>query len=273
MHTVKALQSFLRGLYPVEEPSTDHIVFGDPKAPIGKVATCWQAYCSTISKAAELGVNTLVVHEPLFYSHNDLSHENTAYGWQPVAAEIYLEQINIKKRQLEEYGINVIRCHDVLDAIPQFGIPFAWGRQLGFGEPNLARSKRYFNIYEFTPRTAGEVARQIASNVSAIGQAGVAFWGDSSRLVCSIGVGTGCYCSPIAYMECGAEMYVAVDDTIRNWVETSFALDSGLPLVQVNHGTSEEAGVRELCNFLKKSLPQIEFVHLPQGCSYSWVVA
>lgn len=271
METIADLQAFLRGLYPVPEPSTDHIIFGNPSAPIGKIGTCWQAYSSTIRKAAELKVNTLVVHEPVFYTHDELSGKNTAYGWQETANETYQRQILAKKALLIEHGISVIRSHDVPDSLPGFGIPFAWGRQLGFENGSLVRSKKYYNVYEIEPRKASEVAEQIAKRVKPIDQAGVAFWGDPDRIVRSVGVGTGCYCTPIAYMELGAEMYVAVDDTIRNWVETSFALDTGLPLVQVNHGTSEEAGVRELSAFLRTSLAPIEVIHLPQGCSYRWI--
>ena len=165
----------------------------------------------------------------------------------------------------------MIRCHDVPDSILGFGIPFAWGRQLGFSDASIVRSKRYYNVYAIEPTPAGRLAAQIAVSLKDLGQPGVAFWGDSGRLVSSVGVGTGCYCTPIAYMELAADMYVAVDDTIRNWVETSFSLDTGLPLVVVNHGTSEEAGVRELSAFLKEKLAPIEVTHLPQGCSYRWI--
>ena len=55
-------------------------------------------------------------------------------------------------------------------------------------------------------------------------------------------------------MELDADLYIGVDDTIRNWVETTFSRDSGMPLVGVNHGTSEEPGVRELSALLARGI-------------------
>ena len=165
----------------------------------------------------------------------------------------------------------MIRCHDVPDSLPEFGIPFAWGRQLGFDNDAIIAAKRYFNVYGFAETTAGAMAERIARCVSSLGQAGVAFWGDPNRVVRSIGVGTGCYCSPIGFMDLGADMYLAIDDTVRNWIETTYSTDSGLPLAVVNHGTSEEPGVIELSRFLAKELAPIEVVHIPQGCSYRWI--
>ena len=84
------------------------------------------------------------------------------------------------------------------------------------------------------------------------------------RTVC---VGTGCYCTPIACMDMAADLYVAVDDTIRNWVEASIARDTGLPLVGVNHGTSEEAGFAQVAHMLRRLLPLIDLFHYKQGCT------
>jgi len=43
------------------------------------------------------------------------------------------------------------------------------------------------------------------------------------------------------------------------------------PLVGVNHGTSEEAGVRALADHLRASFPGIEVVHFALGCTHRFV--
>ena len=48
-------------------------------------------------------------------------------------------------------------------------------------------------------------------------------------------------------------------DVVRTWTQTTYAEDSGDPLVVINHGTSEEVGMRILNQ------------HLNQGCTYRWI--
>ena len=36
-----------------------------------------------------------------------------------------------KRAWLDEHYITIVRCHDVWDAIPDIGMPYAWGEYLG----------------------------------------------------------------------------------------------------------------------------------------------
>ena len=99
------------------------------------------------------------------------------------------------------------------------------------------------------------------------------FYGDENRLVKSVGLGTGCICNPQQYAELQPDLTVAIDDTIRTWIQTTYAEDTGNPLVVVNHGTTEEMGMRLLSEHLRNNTNDIEVVHLNQGCSYKWIPA
>jgi hypothetical protein len=167
----------------------------------------------------------------------------------------------------------IIRCHDVLDKIGGFGIPFAYGRLLGFGSGDIIRSKPYYNVYRTEPRPAIEVARSIAAKMIEVRQPGVAFYGDKNRLVDSVGIGTGCFSDPMEFMGLAPGLFVAIDDVVRTWTQTVYARDSGHPLVVVNHGATEEAGVRGLSEFLKSRFPERKVIHYAQGCGYDWVTA
>ena len=266
------LQLYLRGLYPVPEPSVDRIVIGDPETRIQKVGTCWQPYFRTLKEAGALGVNLLIVHEPTFYTHWDLDQEDSFTQSIPSpAGEKYLEAIRKKQQWILEHEMVIIRSHDVPDILKGFGIPFALGQALGYEPGDLIASKDYYNVYRVAPDTAWNVARKIANSLMVLNQPGVAFYGDKERIVSSVGLGTGCICDPMAYQDLGPDLIIAIDDTVRTWTQTTFAEDTGDPLVVINHGTSEEMGMRLLNQHLSKNVPGMEFIHFNQGCTYRWV--
>jgi hypothetical protein len=43
------------------------------------------------------------------------------------------------------------------------------------------------------------------------------------------------------------------------------------PLIIINHGTSEEMGMRMLNKLIKQKYPNIETIHFNLGCTYQWI--
>ena len=272
--TAGELNTYLRSLIEVDEPSVDKVIVGDPHTPITKIGTAWMPYWQTLKEAKAKGVNTMVVHEPTFYTHRDLEATGGDYLNAPSPAkELYREQVAAKKRWIEENEMVVIRCHDVLDKIGEYGIPFAFGRALGFSDSDLVRSRPYYNVYRVEAQPAIDVARRIASILKEVGQPGVAFYGDENYPVKTVGLGTGCICDPMQFMDLDMDLAIAIDDSINTWTQTTFAEDTGRPLVVVNHGSTEEFGMKELSVQLNKALDQHETLHFKQGCSYRWLTA
>ena len=103
--TAEDLNRYLRSLVEVNEPSVDKVIVGDPDTKISKIGTAWMPYWSTLKEARSLGVNTLVVHEPTFYTHRDLEETTNDYLSAPSPAkELYAEQVAYKKKWIEEEG-------------------------------------------------------------------------------------------------------------------------------------------------------------------------
>jgi len=274
MKTAGDLNAYLRSLIEVNEPSVDKVIVGDPDTSITKIGTAWMPYWQTLKEARAKGVNTMVVHEPTFYTHRDLEATEGDYLNAPSPAKkLYLEQVAAKQAWIEENEMVVIRCHDVLDKIGDYGIPFAFGRALGFSDSDLVRSKTYYNVYRIETTPAIEVARRIASILKDVGQPGVAFYGNENHPVNTVGLGTGCISDPMQFMDLDMDLSIAIDDSINTWTQTTFAEDTGRPLVVVNHGTTEEFGMKELSVQLNKALDQFETLHFKQGCSYKWITA
>jgi hypothetical protein len=228
----------------------------------------------TLKHAAEQGINTVVVHEPTFYDHWD-AYDKRSISWEAPesAKEVYYGAIEKKKQWIEEAGLVIIRCHDVLDRVPEFGIPYALGQALGFANSDIIRSRPYFNVYRVEPTPAIDVAKRIATKLKGVGQPGVGFYGDPKRQVESVGLGTGCISNPIEFMDLKPGLYISIDDVVRTWIQTTFADDTGQPLVIINHGTSEEFGMRSLNARLKSMFPDHDVIHLNQGCGYTWIGA
>ena len=270
--TAEDVNKYLRSLIDVEEPSVDKIIIGDPETPVNKIGTAWMPYWKTCKQAVSEGVNVLIVHEPTFYAHRDLEAkewiniENPGTGQQK-----YLELRDEKARWIRENGLVIIRCHDVWDKIPEIGIPYAFGQALGFSNDDIIRRETFYNVYKTEPSPAIEIARSIASKLDIAGQPGVAFYGDEDYTVRSVGVGTGCICNPMDYMQLQPDLFIAIDDTVRTWIQTTYAEDTGKPLVVVNHGTSEEFGMKLLNEHLTEELKDYEVIHYKQGCTYKWI--
>jgi len=257
------LDTYLKSLAPVSEKTVDRIIVGNPETEVAKIGTAWMPYWDTCRDAVAEGVNVLVVHEPTFYTHRDLDGEM-----------LYPETIAEKKRWIEEAGLVIIRCHDVLDKIQTaFGIPFAFGRGLGFADTDILRATTYYNVYRCESIPALEVARRIAQRVKTLGQPGVGFYGAAARIVESVGLGTGMACNPIEFAGLKPDMFVVINDAIQTWTQGEFSRDTGLPLVVMDHGTSEEFGVKALRDHLATVFAQFEVIHFQQGCSYQWITS
>ena len=70
-------------------------------------------------------------------------------------------------------------------------------------------------MYKIETRPAIEVARQIASVLVSVGQPGIAFYGDENYPVKTVGLGTGCICNPLEFMDLEMDLAIAIDDRGR----------------------------------------------------------
>lgn len=87
---------------PIDESHTcDTVKCGDPDRKCTGVVVTVYASVDVIRKAAELGANVIVCHEPLFFSHDD------TVDWL-AGNSVYEEKAGL----LSKHGIVVWRDHD-----------------------------------------------------------------------------------------------------------------------------------------------------------------
>jgi putative NIF3 family GTP cyclohydrolase 1 type 2 len=253
---------------------TDRITFGDPNRAIRSVATMWQGFLPDLRQMHAAGHNVVIVHEPILYTHKDLDPGTKEYSWaSPKVVALFEAARLVKERFLTESGMTIIRCHDMLDTARTYGIPFAWGRLLGFRDADIIARAQYYHSYRIAPARAIDVARAIARGAARVGQPGIEFYGDQDRIIRSVGVGTGAISSPLSILALDPtpDIVVSITDSVRAWIEPAFARDTGLPLVVVNHGTAEESGMAELTRWLNTQNLGFPIAHHVQGCAYRWV--
>lgn len=84
------------------DDTVDTLKIGNPNMEVTGIVTAFTATPEVFRKAAELGANLIVTHEPTFYDHRD------AISWQKNHA-VYKK----KQEMASQSGISVWRFHDL----------------------------------------------------------------------------------------------------------------------------------------------------------------
>lgn len=278
VETAKELLELLREMGPKRENTVDTIIAGEENNKIRKLGFCWLPYMHTLRQAYEDGVNVMVVHEPTFYTHREHGEEKPTYeirdeeGNLVPGALAYEKQVQEKWEWIVSHGMTIVRCHDMVDAMPETGIPFSFGRALGFTPKDCIHQQKYVNVYRFGPMAAGDAVRHFLKKLAPLQQQGAGFYGEEGRMVSTVAVGTGCFSNPVVLMGTGADMVITIDDAMNTWVQGPYSEDTGYPLMVVNHGTSETSGMETLCGLVQEATG-LECCYYPQGCGYRWISA
>jgi len=256
----KDLQTYLRSLnggWMDLETTVDTFKSGDPEAEVAGIAVSWMSTREALARAAELGCNLFVTHEPTYYTHHD-----------DLGSPVFeLAGSREKRAFVETSGMTILRCHDLWDQVPEIGIPDAWGAALGLGE--AIDGAGYYRVYDVAGRTAGDVARQVAERTRALGQEAVQLIGDAEAPVSRVAIGTGAITPLFGFIrDYSVDLAICTDDGFTTWQHGAYALDAGLPVIVVNHATSEEPGMMRLAEHLQAQFPNVPVHFIPRGCLY-----
>ena len=241
--------------------TVDRVIVGDPEKDVDSCLVAWMPSFAAIRTTVEQGVPLLICHEPTFWDHRDDTPEN-----KPHASE--------KLRFIKEHGLVILRNHDGWDRWPEIGIPWAWATFLGLeGTPAAIGANGYQHRYDIAPVPFGEFARTVAARTATIGEPMVEAAGDPDKPVSKVGIGTGCGCNVFTYVEMGCDVCIVCDDGISYWQQVQYAQDKGIPVICVNHATSEEPGMVTLTRYINEHIEGLTAHHLAQGCRFKLVGA
>jgi len=235
----------------------DRFLHGDPETEVTGIAVAWIPTNDAIRRAAELGCSLFITHEPAFYGGYA--------GWE--SADRLVRE---KKALLDAHGITVMRCHDTWDRMPEVGIPDAWASHLGFeSEPRPVEA--YYKTCLVNDLTVEQTAQHILSRVRDLGQDAVLVFGDKSKRVRRLAVGTGAITNLPHMYELNPDAILATDDGMNFWDGGLWAADLGMPLLIVNHATAEKPGMMAMASYLREVFAGAPVNYIDVGFPYSSV--
>ncbi len=238
------------------EKTCDRFLVGDPQAKVEGIAVSWMPTFKNLETALDMNCNLFVTHEPLYCSEADHSRLiRSDDAWVR------------KKRWLEKTKMVVYRCHDFWDDYPEVGIHGAWAKWLGFDKKPL-NQRRFYETHQVRETNLEQLAGKILDKVGPLGQEAVHIVGDLKKKVSRIALGTGAITSYRQMYDMEADVLLLTDDGTRLWESGQWALDMGVPLIIVNHSTSEEPGMMTLAKHIQEAFPKITVKHIPVGCIY-----
>ncbi len=244
------------------EATTDTFTFGCAEEKVEKIAVAWKPTLPALRKARACGVSLFVSHESIAVK--------AVNGSMKQDAKFMLESEREVFDFLESSSLVVYRCHDFLDAVPEWGVMHAWQAGLQLGGRVIAEV--YPNmITEVQPTTVRELALHVVARTADLGQRGVLVSGRLEKTVSRIATGTGCGHDIEKVRKLGAEVSIAVNDAYNSVRMGSHMRDLDYPMIVVDHGVSEEWAVKNLSEHLASSFPDVEVVYIPQRCTYKIV--
>ena len=237
--------------------TVDRVIVGDADAEVDRCLVTWMPSVAALREAVARGIRLVVCHEPTFWDHWDKDPQT-----EPRCAE--------KLSFIKDHDLVIIRNHDTWDGWPECGIPWAWARFLGLeGAPAAVGPRgRYMFRYDIAPVTLDAFAEDVAGRTAEIGESVIQVVGDADQAVSKIGIGTGCICRISEYLAMGCDCCVVCDDGGSYWGPIQYAEDVGVPVVRVNHGTSEEPGMVALTQYINDHVDGLAAEHYRQGCRY-----
>ncbi|NLF30029.1 MAG: hypothetical protein GX591_03980 [Planctomycetes bacterium] len=236
--------------------TVDRIIVGDPSVDVDRCAVAWIPDRDAIDQTERRGIRLLMVHEPTFWDHFDRDPEGEAGGRD-------------KRRRIEDAGITIVRNHDCWDRWPDVGVPWSWARFLRLpGPPARMDDAGYRHRYDIDPVPFDAFAASVAARTAELGEGAVEVVGDGDRLVSRVGIGTGCIADVATFLALGCDVCICTDDGSAYWRDIQHARDLDLPVICVNHATSEEPAMAALADYINRHLNGVAAEHLPQGCRF-----
>ncbi|MCX7597532.1 MAG: Nif3-like dinuclear metal center hexameric protein [Armatimonadetes bacterium] len=246
--TVRDLDNFFAQLMPEKRVpgGRDGLKWGCPDAEIKAVATTWMATADVIRRAAGLGCNVIVTHEPTFY-WDDVGSEKPE--WE-IAAE-HRTPTDAKQKLMADLGIEaVLRVHDAWDFYPEFGITDSLARALNFR--NKVSEADQVPMWQLRPVPLGEVARHAKTRLRL---RLIRVLGDLSQEVQKPALAVGAFGGLeviLRAMDQGADCLIGGE--CSEWQVARFCEDAGFGLILLGHAESETPGMTAMADFLREKL-------------------
>ena len=257
-----AIDTLLRQVPVALHPGTvDTLKTGNPAQTVRGIAVTFMATCDVLRRAAELGANFVVTHEPTFYNHLDETN------WLEADA-VY----RAKRRLIDDHSLAVWRFHDGPHLFDLDGIVTGMVRKLGWTQDDDATRAQIFTVPAQSVRELAQACKQ------RLGIAQVRVAGDPdavcTRVALRVGASGGrgqierLQHTGVDVVVCGESPEWETCEYVRD----AAALGQGKALIVLGHANSEEAGMEWLAEWMRPLFPADVPVHyVPAGDPFRFV--
>lgn len=236
--------------------TVDKLEYGSPDSLVTGVAVTFLACQEVVEKAKELGVNLIVSHEGMYYSHWD---RRQAFSMDPIYRD--------KCRVLEEGNIAVFRYHDYIHKFTRDGIMEGLLHSLGWKNYEIVNEPD-FSVLEIPESTLQGVILYMKERLNI---PWVRYIGDLQMPCRRIGLfvgyrGGGDTVIPLVEKE---NLDVVIYGEGPEWETPEYIRDAVAQgkqkaLVVLGHAESEMPGMEYLAQWLQAKFPSIPVHFVPQ---------
>jgi len=232
--------------------TVDTIKAGDGNQEVKGIVTTMFATTDVITKAASLGANFIIAHEPTFYNHRD---DTDWLAGDPV--------FQAKKSLLDKHKIAVWRFHDYWHTHRPDGVRYGVVRKLGW--------EKYLN--QDNPRMLAIPSMKLSDIITHVKKSlavrQVRYIGDPNQACTSVGLLPGASGGRSHIQLLGKEKpHVLIVGELSEWetaeyVRDARSLNMPLSLIVLGHAESEDPGMEWLVEWLQPKVPGIKVTHVP----------
>jgi len=247
------------------EKTCDHLMAGSMDMEVTKVVTTFMATVDVINKAAEIGANFIITHEPTWFNGPD------KIDWVQ-NDPVYLA----KKKLIEEKGIAIWRFHDHMHFANEDGIYRGFELETGWGAYRMSVPEnaewidKFGACYDLPETTLRELCQFFKDKmemdvVQIVGNPDMKVK-RVSVLVGGGSLGLGDETMPMQHME-KQNVDVAICGDITEWTLSAYVRDAAMlgmnkGMLVLGHERSEEAGMKHMVEWMQDIVDGTEVVFI-----------
>lgn len=260
------------GCPPIPQDKTcDQLMTGSWDQEVTKIATTFMATVEVVKRAAGLGVDMIITHEPTWFTGLD---QTDWVSDDPV----YLE----KKKLIDEHHIAIWRFHDHMHMGTEDGIYRGYDAEFGWAGYRMDIDdewSRFGACYQIPPTTLKELCAFFKEKAQ---MAVVQIVGDPEMTVERVGVlvgggslGLGREETPMRLMK-DRELDLVICGDITEWTLSAYVRDAAAlgfhkGMLILGHERSEEFGMKHLGEWMQSITGDMEVVFLDAGEPFTYL--
>lgn len=241
----------------VHLPSTtvDKYKAGNPDTPVKGIATTFMATLDVLQRAAAIGANFVISHEPTFWNHQDIV---TSFQDDPV--------FRFKTAFIEKNNMVVWRLHDGIHAHKPDMIFVGFDKAMGWEKYRVPEKGISWVL---PPTTAGAIARQIADRVKT---RSIRFIGDPNLPATKVTMsGHNALDHDGAFPDCDVQiLFEAWERDSSEYVRDTVASGQRKALILTAHEVGEEDGMDVFAGWLGKIVTEVP-IHFIRAGDQFWI--